>query len=286
MRPSLKTNGYGLSVIGKLKETRIKRNLYYEIKDKLVEENISNGQVIRKTKKTKVYGLHSTKEVRDNLIELLTERVRHHKDKFIAPILYEEMRGLEVKKNGKVEHSDLTHDDSLFSYLMAMYVWYEGKNLRENFGLEKRGIKTEDAVDDILEMETSTNEANFIEPLKRATAVDGDKFEAQLAMMEKAKGMLFGEYLAKQRAMEDQKLKLMLQNPVIREAYARNYGIPASAVSIDTDSMGASTIPDSLFTDFNKDYSEMDEGSVYKNIYMNGDLNPNEMIPYENESLQ
>ena len=127
----LNINGFGLAVISKLKETKVKRNLYYEIKDKVLEEVVDSakGQIIRKTRKTKVYGLHTTKEVRDTLIELLTERVRHHKDKFISPTLYQELRGLEVKKSGKVEHSDLTHDDNLFSYLMALYVWYEGKTL-------------------------------------------------------------------------------------------------------------------------------------------------------------
>ena len=81
------------------------------MKDRVLEETVDNGKIVRKLRKTKVYGLHSTKEVRENLIELLMERVRHHKDKFISPTLYQEMRGMEVKKNGFVGHSDLTHDD-------------------------------------------------------------------------------------------------------------------------------------------------------------------------------
>ena len=144
-----KDNGFGLSVIGKLKETKVKKNLYFEYKDRVLEETTDGIRIIRKKRKTKVYGLYSNNDVRDNLIEILKERVRYHKDKFISPSIYEEMRGLEVKKNGKVEHSDLTHDDQIFSYLMALYVWYEGKNLREVFGIEKSGIKTEEDVDDI-----------------------------------------------------------------------------------------------------------------------------------------
>ena len=45
-----------------------------------------------------------------------------HKDKFIAPILHHEMESMEVKKNGKVEHSQNSHDDQVFSYLMALVV--------------------------------------------------------------------------------------------------------------------------------------------------------------------
>ena len=109
-------------------------------------------------RKVKVYGVDSTKAVRARLIEILMERVMYHKDKFISPILYDEMRAMEVKKSGKVEHSDKTHDDQVFSYLMALYVWYEGKNLVENFGIRKTTLKTdqndeftEDAFEDAIE---------------------------------------------------------------------------------------------------------------------------------------
>ena len=51
----MKHVGFGQAVIGKLKETKIKQNLYYEIKDTLVEEQVSNGQIVRKNKLTKVY---------------------------------------------------------------------------------------------------------------------------------------------------------------------------------------------------------------------------------------
>ena len=84
-----------------------------------------------------MYGTDSTKDVRARLIEILYDRVAYHKDKFIAPILLKEMEAMEVKKNGKVEHSDNSHDDQVFSYLMALYVWYEGKNLAENFHIIK-----------------------------------------------------------------------------------------------------------------------------------------------------
>ena len=74
-------------------------------------------------------------------MEILKERMIYHKDKFISPILYDELNGLEVKRNGKIEHSNNTHDDQVFSYLIALYVWYEGKNLMELYGIDKTSIK-------------------------------------------------------------------------------------------------------------------------------------------------
>ena len=149
-----------------------------------------NGRIVRSNRKTKVYGLDSSHHVRENLIELLKERVNLHKDKFISPTLHKEMTGLEIKRNGKVEHSDLTHDDQIFSYLKALYVWYEGKNLRELYGIEKSTIQTEDSVDDIIELESANDKASA-SLLKPMAAVNRDtnneevnKLESQLQQMQ------------------------------------------------------------------------------------------------------
>ena len=262
-------HGYGLSVISALKETPVKRNLYYEIKDKVLEETVDNGRLVRKLRKTKVFGLHSTKEVRDQLIELLMERVRHHKDKFISPTLYEEMRGLEVTKNGRVDHSELTHDDQIFSYLLGLYIWYYGKNLRENFGIEKFGIKTEDSVDDIVDLNNGVEDVgSIVEEMVSLTRDNTDPLNIQLAQMNQAKGMMFSEYVAKQKQIEEERLKVLLQNPKIKEAYAKNYGIAPDMVSAGTEDHFGMTesLPDSIFTDFNKDISEMDQGSIYTTL--------------------
>ena len=144
MTSIIKLIGFGAAVVQRLVKTSIKKNLYWEIKDKVIEETFNGMRMERVPRKVKVYGVDSTKSVRARLIEILMERAMYHKDKFIAPILWEEMRSMEVKKSGKVEHSDKTHDDNVFSYLMALYVWYEGKNLVENFGIRKSTLRTDD----------------------------------------------------------------------------------------------------------------------------------------------
>ena len=248
MRYVLNTNGYGLSVIAKLKETPIKRNLYYEIKDKVLEETFDKGKVVRTTRKTKVFGLHSTHEIRDTLIELLSERMRYHKDKFVSPTIYNELRGLEVKRNGKIEHSDLTHDDQIFSYLMAMYVWYEGKNLRENFGIEKFGIKTEESVDDIIDLRATEELGDITEQIAFANKSDHNKFEEEIKELQKAKGLLYSEYVMKQKKAEEEQLKVMLSNPRIRDAYSKKYGISMEVVQQEYGGgFMHETLPDSLF---------------------------------------
>ena len=143
-----KHQGYGSTVISKLIKMGIKKNLYYEIKDVVVEEKQDGIHSYKQKIRTKVFGLNSTKEVRKLLIDILIERVENHKDKIISPIIYNELLGMEIKRNGKVEHSNSTHDDQVFSMLMALYVWYEGINLSERYGIKKTSIKTDDEVDE------------------------------------------------------------------------------------------------------------------------------------------
>ena len=277
----MKHNGYGLSIIGRLKESRVKRNLYYEIKDKVVEEVMQNGKPVRVTRKTKCFGLHSNHEIRNLLIEILRERMNFHKDKFISPTLYEEMRGLEVKRNGKVEHSDLTHDDQIFSYLMALYVWYEGKNLREDFGIEKSGIKTEESIDE--EIELVTGPGSGVDMTKAMAAVNRPPDAAdsilttQLAQLAKAKGLLFSEFVEQQRKADEEHLKQLLMNPKDKEAYARFYGVSPDSVDVDFNkdsfSEAMSNLPDSVFLDFNVPEEELSNNSIYRTLN-SSNMNP------------
>ena len=125
-------------------KTSVKKNLYWTIKDKVIEEQFDGLKSIKRQAKVKVYGTDSNKEVRARLIEILYERVRYHKDKFVAPILLKEMQAMEVKKNGKVEHSANSHDDQVFCYLHALYVWYDGQNLAERYHIIKNVLKTDE----------------------------------------------------------------------------------------------------------------------------------------------
>ena len=156
MRLYLNLLGFGTSVIQRLVKTSVKKNLYWEIKEKVIEETYNGIRMVKRPQRVKVYGLDSTRDIRARLIEILQERVRYHKDKFVAKILLDEMKHMVVKKSGKVEHSDNTHDDQVFSYLMALYVWYDGKNLAENFHIYKNTIKT-DADEELFDNEIEDN---------------------------------------------------------------------------------------------------------------------------------
>ena len=292
-----RNGGFGLAVIGKLKETKVKNNLYYELKDKVIEETLQDGRIIKKSKRVKVFGLYSDRETRNMLIEILRDRMSLHKDKFISPTIYKELTGLEVKKNGKVEHSDLTHDDQIFSYLMAMYVWYEGKNLKENFNIEKTTIKTEESIDDVVDMETGPNSKSFADITKgiaEANTNNDDinkmKLNMDLLQMQKNKGMLLSEFMTKEKKKEEQHLSLLLREKQNKEAYARYYGIPVEAVDTNIANAdfnsNASFLPNSLFTDFNKTNEELQQDSIYLTIPQEDREYSRNMTIQEDDSLQ
>lgn len=294
LRSILNIKGFGLSVIAKLKETKVKKNLYYEIKDKVVEEVMQHGRLVRMSRRTKVYGVNNTHEVRDKLVELLKERVSLHKDKFISPTIHKELTGLEIKRNGKVEHSDLTHDDTISAYLMALYPWYEGHNLKELFGIEKTHIKTEDSVDDIVELESGpksmTDLSKTLVTMNRVTdGVQQAKLELDLQQLQKAQGITFDTFAKQQRKKEEEHLRFLLRQDRTKEAYARYYGVPVA--SVDTD-VGASSyeegnfnIPKSLFTDFHKNIDEMEQDSMYLNLPQDEYMARNREEYYEDESV-
>lgn len=237
-----RNGGFGASVLAQLIPTTIKKNLYYEIKDKVIEETMMGGGTVHKrTQRTKIYGLDSTKAVRDTLIQILRERMEYHKDKFVARVLYDELRGMECKRSGKIEHSNNTHDDSVFALLMALYVWYEGKDIMERYGIQKNTIKTDAA----LEEAVYSLEEKYTGLLDEITIEENDEISEQLAEMNKAKGKLYQEWVKEQLEDDERAMQAILATKVGRQAYSERFNTPMSDLE-----KGMFKIPDNVFEGF------------------------------------
>ena len=286
-----RNGGFGVSVIQRLCKTSVKKNLYWEIKDKVVEEAFDGVRMNKNHRRVRVYGLDSTKNVRARLIEILMERVMYHKDKFVAPILHEEMKAMQVKKNGKVEHSDQTHDDQVFSYLMALYVWYEGHNLMENFGIRKSVLKT-DADEDLeeLEMDDALEKKEKVD--FRGTVVEDEDSEItkELEWLDQdvAKYKTSNDF-EEQQYLERIRMRTTLMNtdPILRKKQELENPEQLNTVILSYNSMDPNNIygpqtqiPASIFDmdnddyDFNDDeYGEINTNVSYdRNHYLQGNL--------------
>lgn len=221
-----RNGGFGVSVLQRLCKTSIKKNLYYEIKEKPIEESFNGVRTNVRKARVKVYGSDSNKETRARLIELLYNRVAYHKDKFICPILHHEMECMEVKKNGRVEHSDTSHDDQVFSYLWALYVFYEGKNLAENFGIQKNTIKTDE---DVEIEDSSIDKDEALEKIDIDTTDDSDinykeKEKINKFFAKDSKIKLNRQFQENLFNSEQDQLNIMLAGDrVAKDAYERKY---------------------------------------------------------------
>lgn len=243
-----RNGGFGASVIARLLQTSIKNNLFYTIKDKVVEERIQGSAIHRRTQKTKVYGSDSTKSEREALIEILRDRVEYHKDKIISPTIYEELCGMEVKKNGRVEHSSNTHDDQVFSWLWALYVYYNGGDLMNNWGITKRVLRTdadlEEAITTIQEDKSDTTQAVDL-PVESQ-----EEIEEQLKILKSAAGQkLYEQWMQEEHAKDEAAMKKILSDTGVRKSLAERYGMLMGQAEKQT----VTTIPAEVFLNFNTD---------------------------------
>ena len=262
----IKDNGFGTAVIALLKKTAIKRNLYYEYKDKIVEEYAGNGvHTVKKKKLQRVFGLDSSKNVREILIGLLRERMEHHKDKFNSKLLYNEFLGLEVKRDGKVAHSSNTHDDLTFSYLMALYVWYEGKDLKERYGITKQTLKTDEDVDDSVfdVVDDTVDITDDINDMQKEMLTDGkdqENNEAQINALRKAQhdiGISYDKWDKSEVEKEKYYLtELLRSHPDTLKAYAYKYHMSTEDINIMKDQLNKDDALDlaGVFYDNDKEY--------------------------------
>lgn len=246
-----RNGGFGASVISRLLHTSIKKNLFYTIKDKVIEERVEGSSIHKKTQKTKVYGSDSTKAERESLMEILRDRVEYHKDKIISPTIYEELVGMEVKRSGKIEHSSNTHDDQVFSWLWALYIYYYGGDLMENWGVSKRVLRTDaDLEEAVVDIEEDKNEID----VSIDSEID-EEINNQLEELKNAPGkMSYEEFIQSETKKDNECMKKLMMNKAVRKAVEDRYHVVRN--DIDTN---LETIPDEVFKNFNIDDEDLEK---------------------------
>ena len=172
---------------------------------------------------TKVYGVDNSKDVRERLMDLLTDRVRDHYDKFISPTLYEELKNLEIKKTGRIDHSANSHDDGLFSYLYAIYPLYYGKNIKENWHISIPILRTaDDEAEEIFQDYSATENMSIVRDIENLE--NDDMVQEQLSQLNNNK--LYHQFVAEQQAENEMAMARILSTKIGRDAYARQFNIP------------------------------------------------------------
>jgi hypothetical protein len=142
----IESNNHGRGVLDELMKTDVEKNLYWEYRERMAEKRLKNGMVVKTSTKVKMYGVETTVSTRAQMIEdLLFTLIREDPGCFRVGHIIDDIRRLERKKNGKIEHRAGEKDDGLFSYLIGRWVVAFGKNAKKfDLGLPQRGVPYKD----------------------------------------------------------------------------------------------------------------------------------------------
>jgi hypothetical protein len=143
----IERNSVGDAIIDFLLDSPIRNNLYFDKERDLQEEKMKQNQTIESMLKKQAqvktyYGVWTGKDSREDMMSILARHVNEYKEKFITKNIIRDLSRLIRKPNGRVEAGPGFHDDSIMSYLIALYVYYHGNNLI-SFGIVK-GMKSSD----------------------------------------------------------------------------------------------------------------------------------------------
>ena len=129
----IERNSIGSAVINILRKTKLVVNLYNnpdkifvaEPDDKLDKK----GRLIREAESRRYWGVLTKGDSRQLMMDILIIRVRENKSDFVCAEIIDDINNLIQKSNGKIEATSGQHDDSIMSYLIAMYVYKYGVKL-------------------------------------------------------------------------------------------------------------------------------------------------------------
>lgn len=136
-------NSMGIYLIQMLLETPVRDNLYWSESvrqlEELTEESVEDQELKTLAAQYKKYGTYLTPGVRKAMIELLFQHIKECKQLIDTEYLVDDICKLVRTSTGRIEAVKGEHDDSLFSYLHTLYVYYTGDNL-ETFGIIRQEL--------------------------------------------------------------------------------------------------------------------------------------------------
>jgi hypothetical protein len=142
---AIERNNVGTAIIDGLMNTEVRGNIYFEENKDLfeIDDRLDpQGFLKREAMKRKLRGVWTGPKSRDIMMTILEAHMKDYKNKFVTENIINDLMSLVRKKSGKIEHAVGFHDDSLFSYLIGLYVYYHGKNLHR-FGFVKGALPDE-----------------------------------------------------------------------------------------------------------------------------------------------
>ena len=186
---AIERNHVGDSLIDHILNTDspIATNLYYDKDRDLVQEKMKTVQDVQSMLRNRAtikryYGVYTQSQSREQMMAILSRRVAEFKDDFITNNVIRDLSRLIRKPSGKIEAGPGFHDDSIMSYLIALYVYYHGDNLAA-FGIEK-GARDEELNNSGLKRPEEID-PSLVDPSLIEYAKSQEKFEQERTKFER-----------------------------------------------------------------------------------------------------
>lgn len=132
---SIERNNYGLAIIQGILDNSpdnkyhvLKQRLFYIYKEsenldtkKVDGSKIGISKQKSKKKRTKKYGVDTTPRSRQKMFDDLFYYIREEPELIVSGFIFEDIKNLETKTSGKIEHRSGSHDDRLLSWLIGQF---------------------------------------------------------------------------------------------------------------------------------------------------------------------
>lgn len=194
----IERNNVGDSIIDHLLHSPIRNRLYFDknqeyMKDTM-KENSSVVSMLKKNAEIKTYyGIYTSPNTRNDYFAILSRHVFEYKEKFITHNIIRDLTRLVRLPSGKIaaglatdENGEPFHDDSIMSYLIALYVYYHGSNL-SYFGItpgfnpeeeRNQGLRSANEINPMLVPAEVLEHAKKMEELERQQSYEQLMIEA------------------------------------------------------------------------------------------------------------
>lgn len=136
---AVERNHGGYAVMDIMRETELAHRIYFEqVNDVLAERATDKldrkGFIQHEMALRKNSGVWTNQKSRGAMMNILKTHMKDFKDRFTTQNISRDIAALILKTNGRIDHRPDGHDDSVMSYLIALFVIYHGGN-KERFGI-------------------------------------------------------------------------------------------------------------------------------------------------------
>lgn len=155
----------------------IERRLFKQLVERQAERKLSDGTIKKEKVKVWRYGVSTNSETRPQMMDLLLTIVRDTPQVLTSPLVFNDIRNLEVR-NGKIQATGNLHDDSIMSYLITRWAiaytpYFKGKKFKGGF-LTKNLLAEGSQIYHGIDLQTSGfgDMLSFDNPLSRVNKKD------------------------------------------------------------------------------------------------------------------